>query len=110
MKGYFKVEVDVYTYQGLVPDIWTFEQHKKFPCIFLSEDFTHYLCKGLKLIGVKSTIGYQRFKGFRTYHILDKDQVVEKVRATRLARKLVKDVLKDDGEWLYIFNRRLRLG
>ena len=55
MKGYFKVEVDVYTYQGLVPDIWTFEQHKKFPCIFLSEDFTHYLCKGLKLIGVKSS-------------------------------------------------------
>ena len=110
MKGYLKVKVDVYKHKGLVPDIWVWERYDRFPYIYLSEDFSHYLSKDLMLVGLKSSIGGQKFRGFRTYYIIDRTEVVNKVRATRLARKMLDNVLKDDGEWLYIFNRRLRLG
>lgn len=110
MKGYYKIKVDIYKYQGLVPDMWTWEKYVNFPYIYLSHDFSHYLAKQLIIVGLNSTIGSQVYRGFRTYYVIDRSKLTNKIRATRLARKMVKDVLKDDGEWLYIFNRRLKLG
>ena len=62
------------------------------------------------LVGAKRTIGGTLYKGFSTHYIVSKKEIVTKIKATELSRFMVTDVLKDDGEWLYVFNKELRLG
>ena len=85
--------------------------YKQFPYIYLKDDFSHYLTKySMRLTGAKSTIGGTLYKGFKTHYIVSKKEIVTKIKATELSRFMVTDVLKDDGEWLYVFNKELRLG
>lgn len=116
MKGYIKIKVPFYQTASLIlRNEMTRVRHSQFPYIYLAEDFSHYLSKHLMLISkdghsIRSTIGGQKFKGFTTYYIVDTDKIVNKVKATDLAKYMVEDHIKEDDDWLYIFNKELRLG
>lgn len=112
MKGYIKIKVPMYQQKGMVPDMWTCTYYEKFPYIYLSEDFTHYLGKWLELKGVRCSIGGTMHRGFRTHYIIDRDKMITRVRDNRLARKLIKDddIIKAKDGWLYLFNEEVRLG
>lgn len=111
MKGYIKIKVPRYEQQGLVPDKFVQEMYDKFPYIYLSEDFTHYLSKWLNLVNVSGTIGGLIHRGFRTHYIIDRDKVVTKLKNTRLAKKMLKNnIIKETDDWIWIINEELRLG
>jgi len=107
MKGYIKIKVLRHPIEGE-----GYKSYNKFPYIYLSEDFSHYLSKTLTLVDLEYSIGGQLYRGFNTHYIANKENVYRKIKDNRLARKMLKedDILKSEDGWLYIFNEELRLG
>lgn len=113
MKGYIRVKV-----QAIVDDSsHTYNKimalyYNKFPYIYLSKDFSHYLSKVLVIVNLDSSQGGQLYRGFDTHYIANKENVYRKIKDNRLARKMLKedDILKSEDGWLYLFNEELRLG
>ena len=110
MKGYYRIKLPKYKRKGIVPDAYTDEMYNRCPYIYLSEDFSHYLSKSLMVIPGRWTIGGTIYRGFRTYYIIDKSSIVKKIKVTKLSKLTVKDVLKEDDNWMYVIREDLRLG
>jgi hypothetical protein len=81
----------------------------------MSEDMRHYLTKFHRRLSnintpVKSTISVDCPKGFTKYYIMDNSEVFQKVKATKLAKKVAKDrIFSEKDGYLFLVKKDLCL-